>query len=274
MRILYRQNPRHSLVHVWSVRKVVSTYYGYCMKVRRSSDDATQEIGFTGEDLDTTSLLSFIGSNTGYIDTWYDQKGAVDVTQANKTLQPIIVNSGTLQTENSLPAILWDGSNDYLRSSNNAVLTKMAMFVVAKPTLSRPTWYNRVITGWVDTYFFLGTEGDEIASFYGNGSISEWGADITANTTINWINSFKLVASINNYFDKIYVNGLFQSKRLNPMASFNDNVIIGGRYNRNNSQCWGGTMSEIQIYKPRIAEQQSYTRQEIEADINTYFSIY
>lgn len=275
MKVLHTINPRFSLVCVWSVRKVVDDYTGYCLKVRRSSDDSTQDIGFSGEDMDTTSLLSFVGSDTGYIETWYDQKSSIYVTQADKTKQPIIVNSGTVQTEGLKPAVLWDHLDDYLRSSNSPNLGKrMALFVAAKPTFSRTSWYNRVITGWVDTYFFLGTEGDEIASFYGNGSISSWGSDISANTNINWIDNFKLVTSINNYHDKIFVNGILQSRRLNPMASFNNNVIIGGFFNRNHSQCWGGTMSEIRIYVPRIPGEDSWTRQEIEADMNGYFSIY
>ena len=50
-----------------SVRKLRTAYTGSCMKVRRSTDNATLDIGFSGNYLDTSSLLSFIGANTGYV---------------------------------------------------------------------------------------------------------------------------------------------------------------------------------------------------------------
>ena len=46
----------------YSLRKVRSAYTGSAIKVRRSSDDALQDIGFDANgDLDTTALLDFVG---------------------------------------------------------------------------------------------------------------------------------------------------------------------------------------------------------------------
>ena len=48
----------------YSVRKLSSIYSGYALTVRRSQDNTSQNIGFNANgDLDTTSLLSFVGSN-------------------------------------------------------------------------------------------------------------------------------------------------------------------------------------------------------------------
>ncbi len=51
-------------VSAYSLRKVRTAYTGSAIKVRRSSDDALQDIGFySNGDLDTTALLSFVGNN-------------------------------------------------------------------------------------------------------------------------------------------------------------------------------------------------------------------
>jgi len=66
-------------------------------RVRRSSDNAEQDIGFVGGELDTTSLLSFVGANDGLVVKMYDQSGnANDVTQTTGSSQRYIVQSGVL----------------------------------------------------------------------------------------------------------------------------------------------------------------------------------
>lgn len=57
----------------YSLRLLSSDYTGFCIRVRRSSDNAEQDIGFDGNELDTSSLLSFCGVNSGYVTTWYNQ---------------------------------------------------------------------------------------------------------------------------------------------------------------------------------------------------------
>jgi hypothetical protein len=83
-----------------STRKLDKDYTGYCMRVRRSNDNAEQDIGFTsGGDLDTSSLTSFCGSNSGYVTTWYDQSGNTrNLTMTTTANQPRIVNAGTVET--------------------------------------------------------------------------------------------------------------------------------------------------------------------------------
>ena len=68
-------------------------------RVRRSSDNAEQDIGFVGGELDTTSLLSFVGANDGLVVKMYDQSGnGNDVFQATGNSQRYIVQSGVLVT--------------------------------------------------------------------------------------------------------------------------------------------------------------------------------
>jgi hypothetical protein len=118
----------------YSLRKLRTAYSGSAIRVRRSSDNAEQDIGFSGNDLDTASLLSFVGANNGFVVTWYDQQGANNLTQGSSTSQPQIVSSGSLITRGGKVAVKFDGSNDrLLRIIASAVLntTNVSHFSVS-----------------------------------------------------------------------------------------------------------------------------------------------
>ena len=91
----------------YSVYLLRSAYAGSCLRVRRSSDGAEQDIGFTASGLlDTAALLAFIGANDGTVATWYDQSGNGDnTTQAVAANQIRIVNAGVLDTEGGIAAL-------------------------------------------------------------------------------------------------------------------------------------------------------------------------
>jgi hypothetical protein len=76
-------------------------------RVRRSSDNAELNIGFTASgDLDTAALLAHVGSGNGFVVTWYDQSGnGRNATQTDPTLQPRIVSNGAIETQNGKPTI-------------------------------------------------------------------------------------------------------------------------------------------------------------------------
>ena len=117
--------------NAYSLRKLRSAYAGSAIKVRRSSDNATQDIGFSGSDLDTTSLASFVGANSAYVDTWYDQVGSNNLTTASNSVQPRIVNAGALDTKNSKPSMVFDGTDDTLVATNPAGLAGASKFTVS-----------------------------------------------------------------------------------------------------------------------------------------------
>jgi hypothetical protein len=90
---------------VFSVRKANIYYDGPCMRVRRSSDNALQDIYFSGIDLDTVALLSFIGANSGFVETWYNQTSLTNIVQTTAGFQPRIVNAGVVETRNGRPSL-------------------------------------------------------------------------------------------------------------------------------------------------------------------------
>ena len=102
----------------WATRHLLSSYAGPCLRVRRSSDDTEQDIGFVGAAMDTTSLLSFVGANDGFVRTWHDQSGnARHYQQVNNTNQPKIVNAGSLITTiGGKPCLDFDGVDNFLAS--------------------------------------------------------------------------------------------------------------------------------------------------------------
>lgn len=83
-----------------------SVYDGALIRVRRDSDDEETDIFHLNSELDTTSLLAFVGAGNGYVTKIYDQAGGgCHAYQNNTTKQGLIVESGVLVTSNSLPAL-------------------------------------------------------------------------------------------------------------------------------------------------------------------------
>ncbi|TAF98378.1 MAG: hypothetical protein EAZ47_00450, partial [Bacteroidetes bacterium] len=90
------------------------------IQVRRSSDNTTQNIGFSGNDLDTASLKTFVGVGDGFVTIWYDQSGnARNLTQIITARQPSIVNSGNIFRRNTKPTVYFDNADDGMVFTGN-----------------------------------------------------------------------------------------------------------------------------------------------------------
>lgn len=100
----------------YSLRRLLSVYTGPLIRVRRSSDDTTLDVGFdVNGHLDTAALLAFVGANNGFVTRWYDQSGSgAHLEQGTVAAQPSIVTAGALTTLDGLPAVTFDGTDDYL----------------------------------------------------------------------------------------------------------------------------------------------------------------
>jgi hypothetical protein len=95
----------------FSVRKLRTAYTGACMRVRRSSDNTEQDIGFVGNNLDTAALLSFVGAGDGFVTTWYDQQGSNNASQSTLSRQLRIASLGVMDSLNSLPSLTTYATN-------------------------------------------------------------------------------------------------------------------------------------------------------------------
>jgi hypothetical protein len=108
----------------YSLRQFTEAETLNAIRVRRSSDDTEQDIGFDANgDLDSTALLDFVGTggtDNGYVSKWYDQSGnGNDAINADASEQPLVVSGGTLVEENSKAAIEFDGVDDKLGFASN-----------------------------------------------------------------------------------------------------------------------------------------------------------
>jgi hypothetical protein len=129
-----------SAAAAYSLRKLSSTYSGNAIRVRRSSDNAEQNIGFVSNVLDTASLLTFCGAGNGFVTTWYDQSGnARNTTQTTAINQPYIVFNGSVLIENSKPILSFDGSNDSLKNITTLSYTDFSLFSVNRFVRIQPT---------------------------------------------------------------------------------------------------------------------------------------
>jgi hypothetical protein len=116
-----------------SLDKLDKNYTGFCIKVRRSSDNAEQDIGFVNGILDTASLLDFVGSGNGFVTIIYDQVGANNMTQTTANLQGQIVSNGSIILKGGKPCIIRsvDNSGGYLSTyaPNEGVAVKGVFYI-------------------------------------------------------------------------------------------------------------------------------------------------
>jgi hypothetical protein len=75
-----------------------NVYAGAAIRVRRSSDNVEQDIGFAANgQVDYTALATFIGANSAFVRTWYDQTGnGFNIVEAINANQPRLVNAGVV----------------------------------------------------------------------------------------------------------------------------------------------------------------------------------
>lgn len=88
-------------------KKLISTATN-ALRVRRSGDSTEQDIGFSGASVDSAALSSFIGGNSGFLRTFYDQTvNAENAVQATAGNQPRLINAGVADA-----MATWDGAGD------------------------------------------------------------------------------------------------------------------------------------------------------------------
>lgn len=92
----------------YSLRKLRNGYTGSAIRVIRDSDNAFLDVGFVNDELDVSSLMSFIGGDTAFVHTWYFQGlsgEGIDAVQAVKANMPRIVHNGVIETLNGKPTL-------------------------------------------------------------------------------------------------------------------------------------------------------------------------
>jgi len=118
----------------WSTRMLRVGDTNPCLKVRRVSDDATKDIGFAAQVLDTDELFDFVGSSNFFVDTWYDRTAnGRHVTQATLGNQPQLGAAGIPYLAiGNYPTLLFGGAASLNASVNlSTFITTTAGTVLA-----------------------------------------------------------------------------------------------------------------------------------------------
>ena len=142
---------------VWSAKKkLIRGYSGALIRIRRSSDNAEQDIGFDGTgNLDIAAVSAFVGSNSAYVTKIYRQFGvnASDLAQSTQSAQPRCVNAGVVESS----IVKCDGSDDYLVAGVTGGLASSAATIFFDGDVSA-TNSNGEYGGAIDVFYNSGSD--------------------------------------------------------------------------------------------------------------------
>jgi len=245
----------------YSVRRLSSTYTGNLIRVRRSSDNTEQNIGYDSTNvLDTVALLAFVGAGSGYITTWYDQSGnGNNATQPTALNQPQIVSAGSLLTVNSKPCmslslnsiglILGSTISVGASSFNAFVGKKDGIGTMLRALTGQPTDSYKLMNNYDSRYYLYAKPGSYIFS----NSIDT----TTSQILLTGINSAGTMS--------MYKNGSVVATTLNSYNYPNTIGLIGY-----GASGFSFRLQEAVFYNV----DNSSSRVGIETNINTYFTVY
>ena len=86
------------------------------------TDNRTAIEANIGEHYSISGIPAFDNSVSGFVETWYDQFGSNNLTQATASKQPTIVTSGTLNTRNNEPIVKFIQANStFLQTADSSM---------------------------------------------------------------------------------------------------------------------------------------------------------
>jgi hypothetical protein len=245
----------------YSLRKLRSDYSGASIRVRRSLDNTEQDIGFVGNNLDTASLLAFVGVGNGFVSVWYDQSGAgLNLTQTTASSQPRIVNTGIIDTTNSNNSLVFNGTSNFLQNASVNTGNPKSIFIISQlnNVLGERVMFDSVVTTQAIFY-------KPVSNFLD----IRFGAGIQSLTLFN----------NNQSLYSILQNGTSSNAYRNSTTQFYTNFNLGtnafngfriGAVRGTAAVFWEGSFQEIIIY----GNNQSANRTAIETNINNYYDVY
>lgn len=260
-----------NILAAYSLRKLSSTYTGDAVRVRRTSDNAEQDIGFDGSNnLDTSALTTFLGSDDGFLAKWYDQSGnSRDGAQTNANKQIRIATGGTIETKNSLPTTQ-GAANDHLTVSGvpttSQPITTFDVYAHFHPSNAGTTgtWVSKV-----DSTNFIRNDYKRFArmgilSAFGGTSINAQGATAHGDTDLHVVTRMMNGASSIVRVDQVAEGRSGGGDWVRTGAQMGSVTTIGA----NSTSAYNGQLSELLIF----AADKTSEISNIEDNLKTYYS--
>jgi hypothetical protein len=237
-----------------------TAYTGSAIRVRRSSDNAEQNIGFTAlGNLDESSLTSFCSGTDGFVTTWYDQSGnGRNATQSTAANQPQIVSAGSVINVNGKPSLRFDGTNDDFSLSSTITTSIYSHFAVVQ----------RASTGVIVIPIGL-SGGQSLGSFADNNLYENNGSTYVSVPYTNDTNQ-NLFSVIKNGDTLSDFSATQNASTLGSYTGTPFTSIPIDRLGARSSFYSDGNLQEIVLY----SSNQSSNRTGIRTNINTYYGIY
>ena len=87
--VTYPLDSLSNIQAAYSMRRLLKSYTGNLVRLRRDSDDDESDFGYDANgDLDVVAISTWLGGATGYVRTLYDQSGnGYDAEQSTDALQ-------------------------------------------------------------------------------------------------------------------------------------------------------------------------------------------
>jgi hypothetical protein len=265
----------------YSLRKLRSAYTGNAIRVRRSSNNNEQDIGFVDNFLDTTSLKTFCSGTNCFVTTWYDQgDSARNATNATAAQQPRIVNAGTLERKDNSVHVVFNRDLVQRLSANSLA----ASFAGTNKPFSAFGVPNKASTNTIGHIFNFARSGQtygriellrmnndsylNIVFVNDAGTISQ----ITSNPTTYSAGTRLLFSTFSTgTAQTIYKDGTsVGTATITQGANTPTTATIGGRVGNINTEFFAGGIQEIILYNT----DQSSNRTAIENNINRNWLIY
>ena len=271
----------------YSLQKIFTNWTKAFAKVRRSSDNAQIFLFFNGDDISTavigntnsvasaTTFATWYGTDSVFLEELLPQSNTnvVDTgttaKQTTTTLQPRVVNAGTLYVKNGKPSIDFTIGNVYLKAVTGVAGVGSAFSIL--------TVTHNELAGDVGGYMSNNEDANGF-SLYSSRNVSTFriaqytpsgGTTVTASAlAVDDTNNQKLLTSIHNATDLIvYKDGSLQETVATVGASANNVLFIGKRFDENYIN--GGIQEIIIFPTDKTADIAA-----LHTDMNTRYSIY
>jgi hypothetical protein len=260
--------------HAYSLRKLRTAYTGSAIRVRRdSTGQAEQDIGFTSfGDLDTVALKNFVRNNSGFVVTWYDQQGSVNVTNATQAAQPRIMLSGVIERINGFPTINTLTGRSLIGTVNIA-LSNMSYFGVVniQSTSGEDAIISLQVAGSSNQYRSISARSGPLISLLSRTAAGNF----LASSSIISLNTSYLFSGFwrSNTDREIFINGGNSGTSTNTSAGFTATKLLIFKLRDTDAgtlNAFRGKCSELVFFN----SDQSANKTGIESNINSYYAIY